>query len=121
MSAADIVELERLATDLAELAPEDPAATPLDREFHFRIIRAGKDPMIEAILETIHRRGADYHVHAAGKLQHFKEASDRSHLRIVAAIRARDAEGARSLIITHIRDTFDTLSMLKPRPELTGD
>lgn len=118
MSDAELADLVDLSARLSDLDVHHPEAEKLDQEFHLRIIRAAGDPMIGALLETIHRRGAHYHVHEAGEQRHLKEQSDRAHTRIAAAMTARDPETAKALMADHIQQSLSWLATLSPSPRL---
>lgn len=120
MTDAELEGLVALAAQVAELTADDPRFEELDQEFHLRIIRAADDPMIQALLETIHHRGADYHVLAHGDL---KRTSDAAHARIADAMYRREPMLAQALMIQHIQDSYEWLSNLQPapRPEASAD
>ncbi|WP_175953530.1 FadR/GntR family transcriptional regulator [Schaalia sp. Marseille-Q2122] len=105
MSDADLDELEALVMRVAALEADDPQAAELDHLFHSLLIQGGGDEMIGALLETIHQRGGDYRVFTGEGAQAFKASSDEGHRRLIAAMRNRDPEGARSLMAEHIRNT----------------
>ncbi|WP_051259162.1 FadR/GntR family transcriptional regulator [Schaalia suimastitidis] len=105
MSEQDIDLLEQMADEVTQCDPSDPRTLELDHAFHSYLIAAGGDTMIGALLETIHRRGGDYCVFNGVGAREFKMASDQGHRRLVAAMRARDPEGAKAIMIEHIRNT----------------
>ena len=63
------------------------------------------EEMIGALLETIHQRGGDYRVFDGTGAEAFKATSDEGHRRLIEAMRARDPEGARAVMVDHIRNT----------------
>lgn len=125
LSDGECRELRALAEQLSAMDASEPEAGLLDHEFHIRIIRGGGDAMIGALLETIHRRGADYRIlersaeqrhFTHGTVQDLKEISDLAHRRIAAAIEARDPDGARMLSMEHVRETRRWMEAVRPTP-----
>lgn len=104
-SQQEIEDLEALAREIAAMPCDDPVMAEKDHYFHSRLIVLGGDPMIAALLETIHQRGGDYHVFAGKGAQEFKERSDQGHLRMMQVMKERNAEVARALMVEHIRNT----------------
>lgn len=105
MSDEALEELEVLVAEVARLDADDPQAAELDHRFHSLLIRGGGDEMIGALLETIHQRGGDYRVFGGEGAAAFKASSDEGHRRLIAALKARDPEGARAVMVDHIRNT----------------
>lgn len=116
MSGGELTELKGIAGRVASLDVDDPLFEELDQEFHLRIIRSAGDPMIQALLETIHHRGSDYHLLTHGEPSDMKRASDEAHLRIADAMAHRDAVLAQALMTQHIQDSYEWLSSLQPPP-----
>lgn len=122
LAAAKATEEE--AAGLCDLAEELRAtasfdeAQKLDQEFHSRIIRAGGDPMMGALLEAVRRRGQDYRILEleGGHGVAIKHISDQAHIKIAGAIRDREPEVAKFLMMQHIRSTKDWLEGLRPGP-----
>ncbi|MDO5066518.1 MAG: GntR family transcriptional regulator [Propionibacteriaceae bacterium] len=106
-----------LASRLAALDP-GPEAQQLDNDFHAAIVNGGQDPLIATLLEIMRRRGRDYHVFEDEAHRELKAVSDTAHLRIAAAIQAKDAEGARFLVMEHVRVTRTWLEGIRPGPVL---
>lgn len=117
MSDEQLADLRGLADEVAGLDVDDPCFEERDQEFHLRIIQAAGDPMIQALLETIHHRGADYHLLAHGEL---KRLSDAAHRRIAEAMSLRQAGLAQALMTAHIQDSYEWLANLKPAPHPGG-
>lgn len=118
MSAEDTVRLATLADELASTEPSD-RAQDLDTAFHGLIIRAAGDEVMAALLETIRRRGRDYHIFDDDHGRNLKAISDEAHVAIASAIAARDPESARFLAMEHVRVTRRWLEGLHPDPTLT--
>ena len=74
--------------------------------------------MISALLEAVRRRGHDYRILEmdGGRGAEIKRTSDKAHIEIAAAIRSRDPEGAKFLMMQHIRTTKLWLEGLRPEP-----
>lgn len=105
ISEESLDELEALAAQVSVLNATDPLAAELDHRFHSKLIQAGGDEMIGALLETIHQRGGDYRVFGGEGAEAFKASSDEGHRRLIVAMRERDPEGVRALMASHIRNT----------------
>ncbi|MDO4716139.1 MAG: FCD domain-containing protein [Propionibacteriaceae bacterium] len=117
MSDADRVRLLSVAHELGRTEPSE-RAQELDAEFHQLIIHSAEDPLIEALLEAIRRRGRDYHIFDTGDGAQLKPLSDKAHVRIAEAISRRDPESARFLAMEHVRTTRRWLEGLQPHPTL---
>jgi DNA-binding FadR family transcriptional regulator len=117
MSEEDRQRLKELEAQLSAVEPSDEAQR-LDAEFHHLIIRAAKDDMIAALLETIRRRGRDYRIFEDEAHRELKEVSDHAHAAITAAILDRDPETARFLSMQHVRVTRSWLEGIRPGPVL---
>lgn len=117
MSTLAARELCALAEQLRGTSvPED--AQQLDNAFHARIIAGGEDPMMAALLESLRRRGHDYRIleFDEGRGVEVKRLSDEAHVQIAKAIQDKDPEGAKSLMMQHIRTTKLWLEGLRPEP-----
>ncbi len=117
MSTQAADELCALAERLRATASPDEAQR-LDNEFHAMIIAGGVDPMIAALLASLRKRGHDYRIleMEGGPGAEIKNLSDKAHVQIAAAIRNKDPEGAKSLMMQHIRTTKLWLEGMRPAP-----
>ncbi|MDO4784848.1 MAG: FCD domain-containing protein [Propionibacteriaceae bacterium] len=117
MTDEERVRLIAVAEELGRTEPSE-RAQELDAEFHQLIIHGAGDPLIEALLVTIRRRGRDYHIFDTDSGAQLKPLSDKAHLRIAEAISRKDPESARFLAMEHVRTTRRWLEGLQPNPTL---
>lgn len=117
MSDDECAALVAVAQELADSEPSDQAQL-LDAQFHSAIVQAGGDEVIDALLETIRRRGRDYRIFEEEAHRALKEVSDQAHLEIARAIQRRDPESARFLSMSHVRVTRTWLEGIRPGPVL---
>lgn len=115
MSDDECDRLVEMAQELADSEPSDEAQV-LDARFHSAIISAGGDEVVQALLETIRRRGRDYRIFEDEVHASLKEVSDRAHFAIAHAIRNRDPESARLHSMSHVRTTREWLEGIRPGP-----
>jgi DNA-binding GntR family transcriptional regulator len=121
MTAADIIALEDAVRELESVTTLEDYIQ-LDRAFHLRTYARARMPLLQSMIERFWNT-----------TQHFrrrlvKEAlakdglpfSDPHHLLLMEAIRLRDAEGARSLILLHIRRTRLAIQAMDPGRQTHG-
>ncbi|MHA6523646.1 FadR/GntR family transcriptional regulator [Tessaracoccus sp. G1721] len=114
--AAELLDLGRR---LAETPPSEEAAE-LDSEFHAMIGRGACDEVITELVDTLRRRGRHYRIlEVRGSGAELKRLSDEAHLLIATAIAERDPEGARFLMMRHVRTTREWLEGIWPEPLVT--
>lgn len=109
-----------VAEELTNTEPSDKAQW-LDAKFHSLILRGAEDPMIEALMETVRKRGRDYRVFENEQYAELKAVSDQAHRDIAQAIMNRDPESARYLSMQHVRMTQSWLEGIRPTPILFED
>jgi len=109
-SEQDIRELETLLEKERERGPEDSARTmELDVELHGRLVRMTDNPFLVRIMESIGRLARSSR-EFTNSMPRMREMAQADHERIVAAIRARDAEGARAAMREHLQHVAQTLA-----------
>ena len=105
-----IRELEALLEEEREKGPEDSARTmELDVELHGRLVRMTDNPFLVRIMESIGRLARSSR-EFTNRLPQMREMAQADHERIVAAIRARDADGARAAMREHLEHVAQTLA-----------
>ena len=98
---ASPAEIEQIAAFVqASNRIEGPAPLSRDAELHRAICRAARSPLILRILEGIWMRVGPVY---ALEFRHAAPAQGRRHERLLEALRAGDAEGAREAVIADLR------------------
>lgn len=119
MTPEQAAALLALAHRLAETPALSTDAAALDSEFHEMIGRGSGDDVITELLNTMRRRGRDYRIFELGRSgEELKRLSDEVHIQIAEAIAGRDPEGARMLMMRHVRTTREWLEGIWPAPML---
>lgn len=106
MTDADVAMLESMAWQLEQVSSIEEYIQ-LDREFHLKTYSRAAMPQLLAMVERFWNTTQHF------RRQFVKEAvakdrlpfSDPQHVVLMDTIRARDAEGARSMVFLHIRRT----------------
>jgi DNA-binding GntR family transcriptional regulator len=94
---SDLNEIRSLELRFAECADEDPALKELNWAFHFRIYECARSPLLLSLMRLLWR------AFPQGP-QHWRphEESIEQHAELVAALAARDAGRAASIIEKHV-------------------
>jgi DNA-binding GntR family transcriptional regulator len=106
-TADDIVVLEALGQEQSRIPTDQPKKLfDLDHKFHQAIARAAKNKYLEAILEDFygHSKRAWFLV-----LPHldFLSTAVESHVDMVKAIKAQDADGAAQMMRNHVQGFYE--------------
>lgn len=120
MTDADIAALDAMVNELERTTTLE-RYLQLDREFHLRTYSRARMPQLQAMVERFWNSTQHF------RRQFVKETfardglpfSDPQHLMLMAMIRSRDAEGARSMVHLHIRRTrllIERLDVGRPAP-----
>ncbi len=101
-------QLEQLACVHAGYTGDDEKAydryTDENRRFHYLIAQASGNQELAEMIGHLHDRLARYMV-----MRHAGKVMDRSHARIVAAMRARDVDAARQALLDEIVETREAI------------
>ena len=109
-SEQQIRELETLLEEEREKGPGDSARhMELDVELHGRLVRMTDNPFLVRIMESIGRLARSSR-EFTNTLPRMREMAQADHERIVAAVRARDTEGARAAMRAHLEHVAQTLA-----------
>jgi len=109
---ADLDKLDDLLAVMAEDGPDDALSTAADREFHMTIAAASGNRAIIHVVKTLWRLRTEIpevnHTHAA--VCHQDGATRQNeHAAIVAALRQRDAKGARQAMRLHFARLLESM------------
>lgn len=108
----EILERLEASTEAAEIQA-------LDAQFHGIICTAGGNPTVTALTGVIRGRGGHYRIFEPGdEFDAIKQASDRGHRAILAAISHRDPAAAATAASAHIAQTELWLRALRPEPKV---
>jgi DNA-binding FadR family transcriptional regulator len=110
-SDTDLVVLEGLVEQMAELAAFTPYRR-LDHRFHITVASAARSPRLVAT-ETAIQVDLAKLLRLIPESAEMLHVSNEQHRELLAAIRARDAASARTVMETHIRGTGDFLVGLR--------
>lgn len=107
---ASDAQLDALADELTSMADAGAAGESVQAggDFHSRLAELSDNPFFTSAVTTSLRRLERtrwLEARSAGSRDHAHD----EHLRILAAVRARDADGAAALIAEHIRGTHERL------------
>lgn len=108
LTAEDLDELDALLAEMAQAASDDTSETwpRLNQAWHFKLYGGARLPLLMQFISTLWDRSRlTSHLHAQD-LGH-RTRSNEDHNRIMAAVRAHDAESAAGLIANHVRDAMD--------------
>jgi DNA-binding GntR family transcriptional regulator len=81
----------------------------LDREFHIRLSRASRNPVLAEMLLSLHERSLRFWFVSLSDEKHL-EAVQREHRAIVDRLRARDADGIAAAMRAHIESFRATIA-----------
>lgn len=110
-SDADLVALERLVEQMAELDAFAPYRR-LDHRFHLAVASAARSPRLVAA-ETAIQVDLAKLLRLIPESAEMLHVSNEQHRQLLAALRGRDAARARAVMQTHIRGTGDFLVGLR--------
>jgi DNA-binding FadR family transcriptional regulator len=110
-SDTDLVVLEGLVEQMAELDAFTPYRR-LDHRFHITVASAARSPRLVAT-ETAIQVDLAKLLRLIPESAEMLHVSNEQHRELLAAIRARDAASARTVMETHIRGTGDFLVGLR--------
>lgn len=109
-SDEDIEALEALIEASGASAPDDSERLrEIDVELHARVVRMTENPFLARIMESIGRlarSSRDF----TNSMPRMRTAAHEDHVRIVAALRAREPETARAAMADHLKHVERTLA-----------
>lgn len=109
-SDEDMARLDELIEEERAHAPEDSARLmEIDVELHGRLVRMTDNPFLVRIMESIGRLARSSR-EFTNSIPAMREAAQRDHERIVAAVRVRDAAGAEQAMRVHLEHVAKTLA-----------
>lgn len=110
-SDAEIDELEAIVKRAEVLTPtrDVEALMLLDREFHDRLARAARNPVLAGILLSLHERSLRFWFISLSDQQHLASVQS-EHRGIVECLRARDLEGIAESMRAHIESFRGTIA-----------
>jgi len=109
-SEEDLEALEALMEEGRRIGTEDSERfMEIDVELHERIVRMTDNPFLMRIMEGVGRLARSSRGFT-NVFPRMREAAHADHERIVAALRARNTEGAREAMREHIAHVADTLA-----------
>jgi DNA-binding GntR family transcriptional regulator len=110
-SAADIAAIEAVLERAARLvgARDVEGLMLLDREFHLRLSRAARHPVLAELLLGLHERSLRFWFISLSDEEHLA-AVHREHRAIAAALRARDPDAVEAAVRAHIESFRATIS-----------
>ena len=80
-----------------------------DYEFHYAIVRASKNKIFITVMENI-RDIFQYYLHELNRVFGINEKSTQGHIKLLEAIKNKDANTAKEIIEEGIRDNFSKLN-----------
>jgi DNA-binding GntR family transcriptional regulator len=111
----DLEEVRALAKAFAERPADDPAATELNREFHFRIYECARSPLLLSLMRLLwlsfSHRPQLWRPHAD---------SVKDHERLIEALAARDGEQAQTIVHDHVLGSIDWMRAARSRADGDG-
>ena len=115
--------LPRMDTLLVELEQcDDPdRSAELDHQFHALFAGAAGNPTLASLLAVFRSRSRNYQIFATASGPEIKQASDRGHRAIAAAIASGDPRAAETAAGAHVAETERWLRLLQPPPAWTSD
>jgi DNA-binding GntR family transcriptional regulator len=110
-SAAEIAAIEAVLDRAERLvgARDVEGLMLLDREFHLRLGRAARNPVLADLLLGLHERSLRFWFISLSDEQHLA-AVHREHRAIADALRARDADAIEAAVRSHIESFRATIS-----------
>jgi GntR family transcriptional repressor for pyruvate dehydrogenase complex len=106
-SEADANELEALIAQQEGVVDNPVAYRDVDRRFHMRLAEISGNPFLARTAESLFTLGEEFRK-IASETTAVISGSVRDHKRIVVALRARDAEAARSAMRDHMQHVLTT-------------
>jgi DNA-binding GntR family transcriptional regulator len=104
MTDQDLEEVRMLELAFARCPENDPAATDLNREFHFRIYECARSPLLLSLMRLLWRSFS----HPPQQWRpHVKSVEE--HHRLVDALAVRDSERAAAIIREHVLGSIDLM------------
>jgi GntR family transcriptional repressor for pyruvate dehydrogenase complex len=111
-SEEDFVQIEALVEQIAQENRNPQGADRADRAFHLAIARATRNKAIEGAVESLwnlRETSAEAALlHAKARSANIKPVVD-EHSAIAKALRAQDADAARTAMHAHLREVLDSL------------
>lgn len=100
ISKKDLAALEALHAEFTRAAANDPLeASRINRAFHFKLAEAAEMPLLYATIESMWAQmGPLIHLYHLNTPTRVLVSSDHGHYKLLHALAARDAEGARRAI-----------------------
>lgn len=110
-SDAEVDQLEAIVARAEALTPsrDIEALMLLDREFHVRLSRASRNPVLAGILLSLHERSLRFWFMSLSDQEHLAPVQS-EHRAIVERLRARDAEGIAAAMRAHIESFRATIA-----------
>lgn len=108
----EVQELEDLVVAMSNPAADDAEAAEADRQFHLAIARIAGNPVIEHCIQLIWRMRNELpgvkRVYAS-VCHHDWDARTDEHAAVLAALKARDAQGSRAAMRDHFHRLFEAM------------
>lgn len=107
----ELDELRGIVSQLSAAQDRSKRFMQLDIEFHRVIHRASHNELVIALLESVAKLARDSRA-VTGQRQPVREQAHRDHVRILAALEARDAAAAREAMLAHLghmRSALDSM------------
>jgi GntR family hexuronate regulon transcriptional repressor len=108
----ELVELDRLLAQIAQENLDPHGSVEADRAFHIAIARASRNKAVEQVIEQLWRLRFTSPeaslLHEKARTANIKPVVD-EHGAVLAALRARDAMGARAAMRRHLTAVLDSL------------
>jgi DNA-binding GntR family transcriptional regulator len=117
MTDQDLEEVRVLERAFAECPENGPAATDLNREFHFRIYECARSPLLLSLMRLLWRSFSH-------RLQLWRPHAEsvEQHQRLVDALAERDSERAEAIIREHVLGSIDWMrTTLSQEPPLHAE
>ncbi len=113
MSDAELEDLEELlrthASQINLQSGDDYYQKPMDRDFHFRLIKGSRnEKLIELLLEDLYYLLRVYRYRSSSRAGRAMEAF-REHEAIVAAMKRRDPDAAEAAMRLHLRNALQSI------------
>lgn len=108
----EVQELEDLVVAMSNPSANDAEAAEADRQFHLTIARIAGNPVIEHCIQLIWRMRNELprvkRVYAS-VCHHDWDARTDEHAAVLAALKARDAQGSRAAMRDHFHRLFEAM------------
>ena len=111
LTAADVAEMDALLAQMARVGTTDTSGkwSSLNRTWHFKLYGAARLPLLMQFISTLWDRCQLTSQVYARDLSH-RGRSNGDHSRVMAAVRAGEAELAAEIIANHVRNSMDDIS-----------